>query len=54
VKDLQESVDVSLMRCRGGMAVYIDVLDSHRSLFNAELTLVQARKQRIPHPGATL
>jgi outer membrane protein, multidrug efflux system len=43
VKDLQESVDVSLMRYRGGTATYLDVLDSQRSLFQAELTLAQAR-----------
>jgi multidrug efflux system outer membrane protein len=43
VKDLQESVDVSLMRYRGGTANYLDVLDSQRSLFQAELTLAQVR-----------
>jgi multidrug efflux system outer membrane protein len=43
VKDLQESVDVSLMRYRGGAANYLSVLDSQRSLFDAELTLAQAR-----------
>ena len=43
VKDLQASVDVSLMRYRGGTATYLDVLDSQRSLFSAELTLAQAR-----------
>ncbi len=43
VKDLQESVDVSLMRYRGGTATYLDVLDSQRSLFQSELTLAQAR-----------
>ncbi|MCU1305040.1 MAG: efflux system, outer rane lipoprotein NodT [Candidatus Sulfotelmatobacter sp.] len=43
VKDLQESVDVSLMRYRGGTATYLDVLDSQRSLFQAELTFAQAR-----------
>jgi multidrug efflux system outer membrane protein len=43
VKDLQESVNVSLMRYRGGTANYLEVLDSQRSLFNAELTLAQAR-----------
>ncbi len=37
-KDLQESVDVSMMRCRGGTANYLEVLDSQRSLFQAELT----------------
>jgi len=43
VKDLQESADVSLMRYRGGTANYLDVLDSQRSLFQAELTLARAR-----------
>jgi multidrug efflux system outer membrane protein len=43
VKDLQASVDVSLMRYRGGTANYLEVLDSQRSLFQAELTLAQAR-----------
>ena len=43
VKDLRESVSVSLMRYRGGTATYLDVLDSQRSLFNAEITLAQAR-----------
>src|SRR6266699_626774 len=43
VKDLQESVDVSLTRYRGGTATYLEVLDSQRSLFLAELTLAQAR-----------
>jgi outer membrane protein, multidrug efflux system len=43
VKDLQESVNISLMRYRGGTANYLAVLDSQRSLFDAELTLAQAR-----------
>jgi len=43
VKDLQESVSVSLMRYRGGTATYLEVLYIQRSLFNAELTLAQAR-----------
>jgi outer membrane protein, multidrug efflux system len=43
VKDLQETVDVSLTRYRGGTANYLEVLDSQRSLFQAELTLAQAR-----------
>jgi multidrug efflux system outer membrane protein len=43
VKDLQDSVDVSLMRYRGGTAAYLEVLDSQRSLFQAEITLAQAR-----------
>jgi multidrug efflux system outer membrane protein len=43
VKDLQESVNVSLLRYKGGTATYLSVLDSQRSLFTAELTLAQAR-----------
>ena len=43
VKDLQESVNVSLVRYRGGTSNYLEVLDSQRSLFTAELTLAQAR-----------
>jgi len=43
VKDLQESVNVSLMRYKGGTATYLSVLDSQRSLFAAKLTLAQAR-----------
>lgn len=43
VRDLEESVKLSLMRYRGGTANYLDVLDSQRSLFQAELTLAEAR-----------
>jgi len=43
VKDLKESVNLSLMRYRGGTSTYLDVLDSQRSLFDAEITLAQAR-----------
>jgi outer membrane protein, multidrug efflux system len=43
VKDLQDSVNVSMMRYRGGTSDYLEVLDSQRSLFTAELTLAQAR-----------
>jgi multidrug efflux system outer membrane protein len=43
VKDLQESVTVSLMRYRGGTSNYLEVLDSQRSLYSAELTLAAAR-----------
>ncbi len=43
VKDLQDTVGVSMMRYRGGTATYLDVLDSQRSLYSAELTLAQAR-----------
>ena len=43
VHDLQETVNTSLERYRGGITTYIDVLDAQRSLFNAELTLAQDR-----------
>jgi len=43
VKDLQESVRLSDMRYKGGTTTYLEVLDGQRSLFNAELTLAQAR-----------
>ncbi|MGH9404511.1 MAG: TolC family protein [Terriglobia bacterium] len=43
VRDLRQTVRVSLMRYRGGTATYLDVLDSQRSLFSAELTVAQAR-----------
>ncbi len=43
VKDLQDSVSVSLMQYRGGTANYLSVLNSQSSLFSAELTLAQAR-----------
>jgi len=43
VKDLQDSVNLSLSRYRGGITTYLEVLDGQRSLYNAELTLAQAR-----------
>ena len=43
VKDLQESVDTSLVRYRGGITTYLEVLVGQGSLFSAELTLAQAR-----------
>jgi multidrug efflux system outer membrane protein len=43
VRDLQQTVELSTMRYRGGVATYLDVLDSQRSLFNAELGLAQMR-----------
>ncbi|MDX6457616.1 MAG: outer membrane protein multidrug efflux system [Acidobacteriaceae bacterium] len=42
MKDLQESVNMSLMRYKGGTATYLSVLDSQRSPFTAELTPAQA------------
>lgn len=43
VKDLQDTVGTSLVRYRGGITTYLEVLDGQRSLFSAELTLAQAR-----------
>jgi multidrug efflux system outer membrane protein len=43
VHDLQETVNTSLERYRGGIATYLEVLDAQRSLFNAELILAQDR-----------
>ena len=43
VKDLQDSVDTSLVRYRGGITTYLEVLVGQGSLFSAELTLAQAR-----------
>jgi multidrug efflux system outer membrane protein len=43
VADLQESVRLSIMRYQGGTTTYLEVLDGQRSLFEAELTLAQAR-----------
>jgi len=43
VKDLRDTVDTSLVRYRGGITTYLEVLDGQRSLFNAEIVLAQAR-----------
>jgi multidrug efflux system outer membrane protein len=43
VRDLQDSVDLSLSRYRGGITTYLEVLDGQRSLYSAELTFAQTR-----------
>jgi multidrug efflux system outer membrane protein len=43
VKDLQDTVNTSLSRYRGGITTYLEVLDGQRSLFGAELDLALAR-----------
>ena len=43
VSDLQESVRISTFRYKGGTTTYLEVLDSQRSLYAAELTLARAR-----------
>lgn len=43
VADLQETVRISTLRYRGGTTTYLEVLDSQRSLYSAELSLASAR-----------
>jgi multidrug efflux system outer membrane protein len=43
VSDLQESVRLSTFRYQGGTTTYLEVLDSQRSLYAAELSLASAR-----------
>lgn len=43
VADLEESVRLSILRYQGGTTTYLEVLDGQRSLYEAELTLAQAR-----------
>ncbi len=43
VADLQESVRISTLRYKGGTTTYLEVLDSQRSFYAAELTLASAR-----------
>jgi len=43
VADLQETVRISTLRYQGGTTTYLEVLDSQRSLYAAELTLATAR-----------
>jgi multidrug efflux system outer membrane protein len=43
VRDLEDSVNISMMRYRGGTATYLEVLVSQRSLYAAQLILAQAR-----------
>ena len=43
VADLQETVRISTLRYQGGTTTYLEVLDSQRSLYAAELSLATAR-----------
>jgi len=43
VADLQETVRISTLRYKGGTTTYLEVLDSQRSLYAAELSLATAR-----------
>ena len=43
VADLKESVRISTLRYKGGTTTYLEVLDSQRSLYGAELSLASAQ-----------
>jgi multidrug efflux system outer membrane protein len=43
VKDLAESVRLSVMRYQGGTTTYLEVLDGQRSLYDSELVLAESR-----------
>jgi multidrug efflux system outer membrane protein len=44
VKALEDASQVAKMRYEGGVSSYLEVLDTERQLFDAELQLVQARR----------
>jgi outer membrane protein, multidrug efflux system len=43
VADLKESVRISTLRYKGGTTTYLEVLDSQRSLYGADLSLARAQ-----------
>lgn len=43
VRTLQEAVSISELRYRGGITTFLEVLDSQRSLYSAQLGLARAR-----------
>ena len=47
VADLQETVRISTLRYQGGTTTYLEVLDSQRSLYSAELSLASARGEEF-------
>lgn len=47
VADLQETVRISTLRYQGGTTTYLEVLDSQRSLYAAELALASARGEEF-------
>ena len=44
VKALADASEVANMRYEGGVSSYLEVLDTERELFQAELDLVQAKR----------
>ena len=47
VDSLQQSVEIADQRYRGGVASYLEFIESERQLLDAELQLVQVRRQEI-------
>ena len=44
VKALEDASQVANMRYEGGVSSYLEVLDTERQLFDAEIQLVQAKR----------
>ena len=47
VESLRQGVDLSDLGYRGGVASYLEYLDSERQLLDAQLQLVQIRRQEL-------
>jgi multidrug efflux system outer membrane protein len=47
VESLRLAVDVADLRYRGGVASYLEYLDSERQLLDAQLRLVQIRREEL-------
>jgi len=47
VESLRQAVELSDLRYKGGVASYLDYLDSERQLLDAEVLLVQIRRQQL-------
>jgi multidrug efflux system outer membrane protein len=47
VESLHQSVDVADLRYKGGVASYLEYLDSERQLLDAQLQLVQIRREEL-------
>jgi multidrug efflux system outer membrane protein len=47
VKTLQHRVQLAYMRYAGGVSNLLEALDADRELFNAELSLAQARRDEL-------
>ncbi|MBI1764037.1 MAG: TolC family protein, partial [Acidobacteria bacterium] len=47
VKALQDTVNLSTLRYRGGLDSYLQVLDAQRNLFQGELLLAQLRRNEL-------